>query len=84
MIGNGFNVEPTALVERVLLDFGDEVAPDIEVTACPEVWPSLEDVVRQDIIVTKGGNDGNDKIIGRVVIRLLLILAEDFVKLVHE
>jgi hypothetical protein len=78
VVRNGFNVEPTALVERVLLHFGDEVAPDIEVTACPEVWPSLEDVVGQDIIVAKGGNDGNDKVIGRVVVRLLLILAENF------
>lgn len=68
----------------MLLHFGDEVTPDIEVTASPEIRPSLENIVRQDIIVAKGGNDWNDKVICRIVIRLLLVLSKDFVEFVHE
>jgi hypothetical protein len=84
VIGNGFDVEPTTLVEGVFLYLGDEITPDIEVAAGPEVWPSLEDIVRQDIIVAKGGNDWNDLVICRIVIRLLVVLSEDFVEFSHE
>jgi hypothetical protein len=40
--------------------------------------------VGQYVVVAKCGNDWNDKIVGRIVVRLFLVLAKDFVEFVHE
>lgn len=84
VVWNSLDVEPTALVERVFLNFGNKRSPDVKVSTCPEVWTLVEDVVRQDVIVAKGRNHRHDEVIGRIVVRLVLILCKDLVELFDE
>jgi hypothetical protein len=76
-VRNNFNVEPAAALELMALGLRYELAPDIKVFLRPGIGPFFEDVVREDIVVAEGGNDGNDEIVGRIVIVVVLGLSKD-------
>lgn len=61
MVRDSLDVEPATKLERVTLRFGDEAAPDITVGVQPLIGAGIEDVVREEIIVAKGRDDGDVK-----------------------
>lgn len=68
----------------MFLNFGNKRPPDVKVSACPEVRTLLEDVMRQDVVVAKGRDYRHDEVVGRIVVRLVLVLCKDFVEFVDE
>lgn len=84
MVWNDFDKEPTTLVKLMLLHFGDEGTPDVQVPPRPGIRASVKDIMGQDVIVSKGWYDRNDQVVGRIVVRFVFALAEDFVELVDE
>jgi hypothetical protein len=74
--------EPSTLLELMPLGLWNEAAPDVEVLFGPLVRPAQEDVVGHDVVVAKGGHNGNDVVVdGRMV---ALRLAKDLCELVDE
>ena len=70
----------------MLLDFRNELSPDVEESTGPPVRALGHDVVRQDVVVADVGNDRNDVIVVRVAVVLVAIaFAKDLEHLVdHE
>lgn len=58
------------------LRLGDKPFPDTQVSLCPLIWAKVEDVVWQDIIVSKGWYNGDDKVVGGVIIVLVIWFAK--------
>jgi hypothetical protein len=64
------------------LRFRDEAAPDVEVLHRPLVRPLEEDVVRHNVIVAKGWDDGDHIVIGPSAV--LVRHAKHFPKLLDQ
>lgn len=66
------------------LVLGDKLDPEVFIFAGPFVWTGLENVVREDVIVPKGWNNGDDKVIRRVWIIGVVGFPKGFDKLVDD
>jgi hypothetical protein len=76
LVGYDLNLEPATKAKRVALLFGDEAVPDIAVGLKPLVGPRVEDIVREEVIVAKGRDDGNGE--------LLAVIGEGIDNLLRE
>ena len=64
-------------MKLMALLLGDKISPDIEVSRGPTIRPTKKDIMRKNIIVSKGRNYRNLEIIGRVGVVEVVVLAKD-------
>jgi hypothetical protein len=62
-IGNDLDEEPTTKLKGVALLLGDEAVPDIAVEVQPPVGARIEDVVGEEVIVAKRGDNGDVELV---------------------
>lgn len=74
---NDLYVEPTTLLEAVPLRLGDETPPNTEIPLGPFIRAREHDIMRHDVIVAKGGDDGDLVVVCRIII-VVLVLSKDF------
>ena len=84
LVRNHFDIEPAASRKLMPLGFRDELLPNLEVLGRPLVWALSEDVVGQDVIVSESRDDGNEKVIRRVIVFKVLGLAKHFQEFLHK